>query len=376
VRPPEFDPAEDFGSESWAGGSGSALGHDPFGDPPVDEPFVARLDVLETATFRAPSPTPLRVPQTKSARRGPRAAEPRSRALPPRKRWVSAPALSEIELPKPTGVIDRLLGDDVRRVLLSFQHLVDTDSPLDRFGFSPDTTRAAFPFFQALYSHWFRVTSKGHEHIPEAGPAILASNHGGLLPFDAAMTIVDVALHSDPPRLTRAIVDRWAGSLPWVNIFFARMGQVTGTRENFEALLEQGQAVLVFPEGIDGARKPIAQRYRVQGFHVGFIEHSLRSRTPIVPMAVIGSDDQAPILYDIKPIAKRLGLPVAPITPTFPWLGPVGLLPYPVPYRIVYGEPLDYHKRFGPEGADDARLVHYLSNQVRRKVQLLLDRNR
>jgi hypothetical protein len=93
-------------------------------------------------------------------------------------------------------------------------------------------------------------------------------------------------------------------------------------------------------------------------------------------MAVVGSDDQTPILYDIKPIARRLGLPVAPITPTFPWFGPLGLLPYPVRYRIVYGEPLDYHERFGPEGADDARLVRYLANQVRRKVQLLLDRNR
>jgi 1-acyl-sn-glycerol-3-phosphate acyltransferase len=109
---------------------------------------------------------------------------------------------------------------------------------------------------------------------------------------------------------------------------------------------------------------------------VGFIEHALRARAPIVPMAFIGSDDQAPILYDFKPIAKRLGLPVLPITPTFPWLGPLGLLPYPVGYRIVYGEPLPFHERFGPEGAEDARLVRYLANQVRRSVQQLVDRSR
>jgi 1-acyl-sn-glycerol-3-phosphate acyltransferase len=127
---------------------------------------------------------------------------------------------------------------------------------------------------------------------------------------------------------------------------------------------------------MDGARKPVTQRYRLQHFRVGFIEQALRARAPIVPVAFIGSDDQTPILYDLKPVAKRLGLPVAPITPTFPLLGPMGLLPYPVSYRIVYGEPLRFHERFGPEGADDARLVRTLANQVRRSVQVLIDRNR
>ena len=93
-------------------------------------------------------------------------------------------------------------------------------------------------------------------------------------------------------------------------------------------------------------------------------------------MAIVGSDDQAPILYDLKPLARAFGLPFLPVTPTFPWLGPLGLLPYPVGYRIVYGEPLCFHERFGPEGANDARLVRYLANQVRRAVQLLLDRSR
>ena len=114
----------------------------------------------------------------------------------------------------------------------------------------------------------------------------------------------------------------------------------------------------------------------LQAFRVGFVEQALRARAPIVPMAVIGSDDQTPILYDVKSVARRLGLPTLPITPTFPWLGPLGLLPYPVPYRIVFGEPLTFHERFGPEGADDSRLVRYLANHVRRSVQLLIDRNR
>jgi 1-acyl-sn-glycerol-3-phosphate acyltransferase len=281
-----------------------------------------------------------------------------------------------VELPEPKGWLDRLVGEDDRRRLAALSHLVEGELPYDRFGFSPDTTRLAFPFFLALYRAWFRVRSQGHEHLPEEGAAVLVANHGGLLPFDAAMGIIDVILHTNPPRLLRSMVDRWAGTLPWINIFYARVGQVIGTRENFSDLLDDGQLVLVFPEGIEGIRKTVTQRYRLQSFHVGFVEQSLRARVPIIPMAFIGSDDQAPILYDFKQLARRLGLPVLPITPTFPWLGPLGLLPYPVSYRIVYGEPLRYHERFGPEGAGDARLVRYLANQVRRAVQLLVDRHR
>jgi 1-acyl-sn-glycerol-3-phosphate acyltransferase len=106
------------------------------------------------------------------------------------------------------------------------------------------------------------------------------------------------------------------------------------------------------------------------------VEIALRTGAPIVPVAVVGSEEIYPKIADIPPVARMLGAPFFPVTPTFPWLGPLGLLPYPVSYRIVYGEPLHYHERFGPEGADDARLVRYLANQVRRAVQLLVDRNR
>jgi 1-acyl-sn-glycerol-3-phosphate acyltransferase len=294
--------------------------------------------------------------------------------LPPRR--AITPALAEVEPLPVTGFTDRLLGEELRRRLAAIAHLAEGEVPYDRFGFSPDTARTALPFFLALYRYYFRVQSTGHEHVPTEGPVVLAGNHGGLLPFDAAMGIVDLLMNTDPPRLARTIIDRWAGSLPWVNVFFARVGQVIGTRENFADLLDEGQLVMVFPEGMEGVRKTVTQRYRLQHFRVGFIEQALRARAPIVPVAFIGSDDQTPILYDLKPLAKWLGLPVAPITPTFPLLGPLGLLPYPVSYKIVYGEPLCYHERFGPEGADDARLVRYLANQVRRAVQVLIDRNR
>jgi 1-acyl-sn-glycerol-3-phosphate acyltransferase len=106
------------------------------------------------------------------------------------------------------------------------------------------------------------------------------------------------------------------------------------------------------------------------------VEQALRARAPIVPIAVIGSENQAPILFDVQPLAKALGLPMAPITPTFPWFGPLGMLPYPVSYKIIYGEPIDYSDRFGPEAADDPRIVEYLSKQVRKRVQQLVDSHR
>ncbi len=398
---------------------GRALGRDPFDDLAGPNPLEEQLDQLEArqadgslAQRRVLKPTAKQAaiqevtakqpaiekvtanppvigkaaarptPATQSTTRQP-VARPED-ALPSRdnlarlsqRRWATTPPLAEIELPPAKGLADRLLNPNERRVLASLAHLVEGDAPYDRFGYSPEAMKTTFPFFHALYRLYFRVRSEGHEHILDEGPVVLAGNHGGLLPFDAAMAIIDVALHTDPPRLVRAIVDRWAGSLPWINIFYARVGQVVGTRENFAKLLDDGQLLLVFPEGIDGMRKTISHRYRLQNFRVGFIEHALRARTPIVPVAFIGSDDQSPILFDVKPLARRMGIPVAPITPTFPWLGPLGLLPYPVSYRIIYGEPLRYHERFGPEAADDSRLVRYLANQVRRTVQLLIDRNR
>ena len=345
----------------------TALGRNPFAEEVAIDHFLERLDELGVQQV-APAI------RHSTAEPAPR-PKLRQRQEPIRRRAITPP-LAEVEAQTPVGFTDRWLGEDIRRRLAAIAHLAGGDVPYDRFGFSPSATRTALPWFLALYRYYFRVKSQGHENVPTEGPAVLVGNHGGLLPFDAAMGVVDLLLNTDPPRLARSIIDRWAGQLPWVNVFYARVGQVVGTRENFADLLDEGQLVMVFPEGMEGVRKSVTQRYRLQHFRVGFIEQALRARAPIVPVAFVGSDDQTPILYNVKPLAKRLGLPVAPITPTFPWLGPLGLLPYPVSYKIVYGEPLCFHERFGPEGADDVRLVRYLANQVRRSVQVLLDRNR
>jgi 1-acyl-sn-glycerol-3-phosphate acyltransferase len=363
-----------------------ALGTDPFARTPAPHPFDAGLTALGFArlpTRHAPVPDP--PPLSRSnfpsdevvARQRPRnrRVDPGARPQALHRNRGHTPLLADVDPGSPTDWLDRVLDDDERKRLFALMQWRDADSGYDRFGLSPTVLRRTFPLFLLLYRAWFRVRSSGHQHLPTRGPAILASNHGGLLPFDGAMLVMDVALSTDPPRLLRAIVDHWAGSLSYVNVFFARVGQVIGTRENFADLLADDQLVLVFPEGMNGIRKLITQRHRVQSFHVGFVEQALRAGAPIIPTAVIGSDDQAPILFDIKPLARLLGLPVAPVTPTFPWLGPLGLIPYPVPYRIVYGEPLRFNERFGPEDADDPRLVRYLARLVRKEVQALIDRS-
>ena len=338
------------------------LGSDPFAEAGGPDPLDAWLDALDQLAARGRT-TAAEAAEASLPRR-----ENRTAAAP-----EPAPRLAEVELSPELRRLSRLVGEEPARRLSA---LLGRLEGYDRFGLSRPAVQQAFPLFYALYRLYFRVRSSGHEHIPADGPALLVANHGGLLPFDGAMAVLDVLLHTDPPRLPRAIVDRWAGSLPFVNVFFARVGQVVGTHENLARLLADGESVLVFPEGVEGIRKPITQRYRLQRFHVGFVEHALRARAPIVPMAIVGSDDQAPVLFDLKPIARLLGLPTVPITPTFPWFGPLGLLPYPVRYRIVYGEPIRFHERFAVRAAEDPAVVRALAGQVRRAVQGLIDKSR
>ena len=343
------------------------LGSDPFAESGGPDPLDAWLDALDQLSTRSPAFPAGGLSAAGQAGGALRRNGTVDAAAP------AAPQLADIELPRHLRGLSLLVGEEPARRLSA---LLGRLEGYDRFGLSRPAVERAFPFFFALYRLYFRVKSSGHEHLPKTGPALLVANHGGLLPFDGAMTVLDVLLHTDPPRLPRAIVDRWAGTLPFVNVFFARVGQVVGTHENLARLLADGEPVLVFPEGVEGIRKPVTQRYRLQRFHVGFVEHALRSRAPIVPVAVVGSDDQAPILFDVKPLARLLGLPTAPITPTFPWLGPLGLLPYPVRYRIVYGEPIYFHERFAARAAEDPSVVRALAGQVRRAVQGLIDKSR
>ncbi len=343
---------------------GASLGSDPFSAGDGTLPFLIRL--------RERSIRPVDDAGVPRPRHEPRRDGSRPDLGPP------IPEVGSFEDPDELdGWLDRLatvlLGREeeerMARISASYDY-----KPYDPLGLSPKVSRRALALFKLLYRYYFRVESSGHALLPEKGGAILAANHGGLLPFDAAMAIVDVFLRAEPPRLMRSIVERWAGTLPYLNIFYARVGQVIGSRENFRQLLRSDQLVLVFPEGVEGIRKKAAERYVLQRFNVGFVEESLRHRVPIVPMAIVGADDQAPILFNIKPLARWLGLPVFPITPTFPILGPLGLLPYPVKYEIRYGEPFRFYEEYPEEAAQDPHAVRYMAERVRRRIQELVDR--
>lgn len=352
-------------------GPGRSLGSDPFSSGDGTLPFLIRL---RERTLRVVPGEP--EPSLPAAGLRGASEMPFSRVAPDLGPPVPEVGLDEPE--EPGGWLDRLASlsldaADDRRL----QQITTSlgAAPYDALGLNGRALRRALGLFKLVYRYWFRVESSGHELLPEKGGGILAANHGGLLPFDGAMTVVDVFSHARPPRLVRAIVERWAGTLPFVNVFYARVGQVIGTRENFRALLRSDQFVLVFPEGVSGIRKKAVDRYRLCKFHLGFVEESLLHRVPIIPVSIVGADDQSPILYDLKPLARVLGLPVFPVTPTFPWLGPLGLLPYPVRYQIRYGEPFRFYEEYPRDATQDPTAVRYMAEQVRRRVQEMVDRD-
>jgi 1-acyl-sn-glycerol-3-phosphate acyltransferase len=269
------------------------------------------------------------------------------------------------------GSLVRLLPREERERLAAFG--ASLGDGRDAFGLSFPGFERTYPLAWALYRGWFRVKSRGHENLPAKGPAVIVANHGGLLPFDGAMLMVDVLRATSPPRLPRPLLARFAQELPFVRDWFAATGSVGASRENLSRLLAAGELALVFPEGVEGIKKPLPERYRLQHFHRGFARAALAANVPVIPAAIVGPDDQAPILYDVEPLARRLGLPVFPITPTFPWLGPLGLLPLPVPYRIAYGEPIDLRTICT---GDDEGAVEHQAAEVRLRIQRLLDRVR
>lgn len=235
---------------------------------------------------------------------------------------------------------------------------------VDPYGLDVDFTVAAIAPLLWLYKRYFRVQLYGAEHVPSEGRVLVVANHSGQLPFDAAMIEVGLLVDKDPPRVTRALIDRWVPTLPFVFTFMARCGQIVGTPENCRRLLAADEALLVFPEGTRGLNKPFKERYRLRRFGPGFMRLALESGAPIVPCGVVGAEEQAPALADLKPLAKLLGFPALPITPT--------ILPLPLPsrYHVWFGPPMRFA---GSPDDDDAELERKVA-QVEAAVRGLLDR--
>jgi 1-acyl-sn-glycerol-3-phosphate acyltransferase len=280
-----------------------------------------------------------------------------------------------LELPEALSRGAVALPRDARDTLMRVLDRIEGEQEDDEWGFDEGFADLVEPFFGFLYERWWRVRVEGAERVPAHGRALLASNHAGILPWDATMISLALLREHPLPRHPRFLVLNWAFDLPWISVFMRKVGGVVASPYNALRLLEQDQLVAVFPEGVKGTGKPFGERYRLQRFgRGGFVEIALRAGAPIVPVAVVGSEEIYPKIGDVPALARLIGAPFFPVTPTFPWLGPLGVVPLPSKWRIEFCEPIETAS-FGPDAANDRGLVLELTDRVRETVQEALLRN-
>ncbi|GAA1831464.1 lysophospholipid acyltransferase family protein [Luedemannella flava] len=243
------------------------------------------------------------------------------------------------------------------------------DYEVDEFGFDPDLTDQVFqPILRLLYERYFRIEVVGEENIPAEGGALIVANHAGTLPLDALM--LSIAVHDEHPagRHLRLLAADLALRMPILSELGRKYGMTLACNPDAERLMNSGELVGVFPEGYKGLGKGYAQRYKLQRFgRGGFVSAALRTRTPIIPVAIVGSEEIYPMIADLKPVARVAGTPYFPVTPTFPLLGPLGLMPLPSKWLIAFGEPIETASYDGE--ADDPIVVFNLADQVRETIQ-------
>lgn len=268
------------------------------------------------------------------------------------------------------GLIDEVRDTLVSRVDPAILRRIDAlprknlnEFGVDPFGYDPEAVKLIAPILMFLKERWFRCEVHGIENVPGDGRFLLIGNHSGQLPFDAAMVGTTVLADAPKPRLVRSMVERWSAELPFVSSLFVRSGQIVGDPTVCARLLEAEEAVMVFPEGQRGINKLFAQRYQLGSFGTGFMRLALETRSPIIPVAVIGAEEQAPAIADIKPLARLFGLPAMPVI--FPQLVP---LPLPVKYRIWFGEPMEF--RGSHDENDDVVAGHV--KKVKHTIQRMI----
>lgn len=240
----------------------------------------------------------------------------------------------------------------------------------DEWGFHPDTARYAATFGKFLYRNYFRAEVHGIEHVPRKGRVMLIGNHSGQLPLDGLLIAMSLFLDQEPPRIVRSMVEYWFPTLPLVGNFLTRAGQFTGLPENALNMLKRDEIVLVFPEGIRGSGGLWKDRYKLKRFGTGFMRIALETNAPLVPVAVIGGEEQYPTLHNFRSLAKMLGFPYFPITPIFPWLGLLGAIPLPTKYRLYFGEPIVFDD--GDPDEDDDTLNERIE-LIKGRLQAMID---
>ena len=279
-------------------------------------------------------------------------------------------------------VVPRLVADlelDVMERLMEFWEFVQRrlagDYSVDDFGFDPEfNDKVLMALVRPLYKSWFRVEASGLENIPDKTGALVVANHSGVIALDAVMT--QLALLDEHPahRHLRMLGSDLVFQSPFLGEIARKAGHTLACHPDAERLLSDGEIVGVWPEGYKGIGKPFAERYKLQRFgRGGFVAAALRTRTPIIPTAIVGAEETYPMIANATVVARLIGLPYFPITPTFPLLGPLGLIPLPSKWFIHFGEPI-HTDHFPDNAADDPMLVFDLTDQVREQIQQTLYR--
>ena len=271
------------------------------------------------------------------------------------------------------GVAPEDVERRVAEVIAYLRRRVDGDYTVDDFGYDRHFTENVFyPMLRPLYRHWFRVEVRGIENIPAEGGALVVSNHSGTVAVDSLM--VQLAIHDEHPahRTMRALGADLVFQTPFIGTMARRSGSTLATNEDAERLFERGELVGVFPEGFKGTGKPFSERYKLQRFgRGGFVSAALAAGVPIIPCSVVGAEEIYPVLGNMGTLARVLGLPYAPVTPTFPWLGPLGMVPLPSKWIIEFGTPIETETH-ETGAAEDPMLVFDLTDQVRETIQQTL----
>jgi len=246
----------------------------------------------------------------------------------------------------------------------------------DPFGVDPALLQRTRPLSEFLYRCYWRVRTEGIENVPRTGAALIIANHSGGLPLDAGMIAAAVAIEHPQHRLVRFLYGRFVAEMPVVAELFNRLGATVASVENARRLLKMGAVVGLFPEGVEGVAKSIWRRYELQPFHSSFIRLSLALRVPIIPAAVVGAEEAYPVIGKLDrlgPLRKILNVPYIPVTPLFPWLGVLGMIPLPTKLYIRFGAPLRYYSDIRLRRPQHDTAVRKLAEQARRHVQAMVD---
>jgi len=263
------------------------------------------------------------------------------------------------------------LFDEVRK-RAAVLGMTDRTNEVDEFGMDAQLLAQGRPLLDLLADRYWRIETVGVENLPASGPCLFVANRSGILPYDGLMVAHAVDRLAPALGRPRFMVADWLITLPFMQPYLARMGGVRACRENADRLLRTGHSVVAFPEGVKGAAKVFAERYRLKRFgRGGVVRAAIENRVPLVPVGIVGAEEAHPVLFKSHLPARLVGLPFIPVTPTFPLLGPLGLLPLPTKWVLSFGEPIDLEAPVGAAGEE--LLVSRLTETLRSRIQVLVD---